>query len=247
MAHKRTLATVMIGGLAAALALSACSGSADASQDQVTSVPSSASEQSADAAPATETEKVTVEGVGAVTDEYGTVLVYATVVNPTADKVLASVSFAGYDAAGTVLGTASDSAPIVAAGDRQQVVTYLSVPEGAQVASTTAQVDIIDSSKDEHPTSLLTSSQLNIQSDEYSTSVTGTLDSAFDQAFSSPGINATCTDASGAVVAAGFTYGDATVVPGQPYPYSISLTALADAVPVACVVTAGVTSLSEAA
>ncbi|GIG21008.1 hypothetical protein Cch01nite_17320 [Cellulomonas chitinilytica] len=236
--------TVALGGVVAALALSACSGSADASQEQVTSTPSTAaSEQPADAAPTPEAGKVTVEGVGAVTDQYGMVAVYATVVNPTTDKVLASVSFAGYDAAGTVLGTTSSSAPIVAAGDKQQVVTYLSVPDGAQVASTTAQVEIIDSSKDEHPTSRLTPAQVTVQSDDYSIKVTGTLDSAFDQSFTNPGLNAVCTDAAGAVVAAGFTFGDGTVVPGQPYPYSISLTGAA---PATCVVTAGVTNLSEA-
>ncbi len=249
-ASRRTALSVI--AVVAVAALSACSGSTGASGDRVTSTPVSTTTPSdsaptdatatdATTAPAVKAE-LTVVGVGFVADTYGGHVVFGTVHNPTADVAYASVSFAAYDAAGTVLGTTPDSTISPSQSDRL-VVTDISIPDGSVVAKVDAQVTVSDSQLDKHPDIAMTASNVAILGDEYSTKVTGTIDSTYSQSVTNVGVTAVCTDAAGTVVAAGYTYMDGKVVPGSPAPFSVQLTA--SSTPTACTVSAGVTNLSE--
>jgi len=246
-ASRRTALSVI--AVVAVAALSACSGSTGASGDRVTSTPASTTTASDIAVPAETTApapavkaELTVAAVGFVADTYGAHKVFGTLHNPTGDVAYVSVNFAAYDAAGTVLGTTSDSAVIASKKDKL-VVTDISVPEGAVVAKVDAQVSMVDSQLDEHPDIAMTASNVAILGDKYSTKVTGTIDSTYSQSVTYVEVSAVCTDAAGTVVAAGYTYMDGKVVPGTPAPFSAQLTASAK--PTACTVTAALTSLSE--
>ncbi len=243
-ASRRT--TLSVIAVVAVAALSACSGSAGSSGDRVTSTPAGTTTSSDVAAPETTAPAVkaelTVAAVGFVADTYGGHKVFGTLHNPTGDVAYASVNFAAYDAAGTVLGTTSDSTISPSQSDRL-VVTDISVPEGAVVAKVDAQVTVSESQLDQHPDIAMTASKVTVLGDQYSTKVTGTIDSTYSQSATNVGITAVCTDAAGTVVAAGYTYMDGKVVPGTPAPFSVQLTA--SSTPTACTVSAGVTNLSE--
>ncbi|HEY3548331.1 MAG TPA: FxLYD domain-containing protein [Propionicimonas sp.] len=152
--------------------------------------------------------------------------------------------FAAHDAAGTVLGTASDSTISPSRSDRL-VVTDISVPEGAVVAKVDAQVTVSESQPDKHPDIAMIASKVAILADKYSTMVTGTIDSTYSQSVTYVWVTAVCTDAAGKVVAAGYTYMDGKVVPGTSTPFSLDVTA--SSTPSACKVSAGVTNLSKGA
>lgn len=247
-ASRRTTLSVTAAAVAVA-AMSACSGSAGSSEQRVTSSPAGVSTSSG-AAAATEAAapsptvkaEMTVTEVGFVVDSYGGHKVFGTVHNPTGDVAYTSVNFAAYDAAGTVLGTASDSTISPSTSDRL-VVTDISVPEGAAVVKVDAQVMVMDSQTDKHPDIAMTASNIAILGDKFSTKVTGTIDSTYEQSVTNVGVTAVCTDAAGKAVGAGYTYMDGKVVPGTPAPFSVQLTA--SATPTACKVSAGVTNLSE--
>lgn len=247
-ALRRT--TLSFTALVAVATLGACSGSAGSSGARVTSSPAAVASTSAGAAAATELTtpsptakaELTVAEVGFVVDGHGGHKVFGTVHNPTGDVAYASVNFAAYDAAGTVLGTTSDSTISPSTSDRL-VVTDISVPDGAAVAKVDAQVTVMDSQADKHPDIAMTASKIAILGDQFSTKVTGTIDSTYEQSVTNVGVTAVCTDAGGKVVGAGYAYMDGKVVPGTPAPFSVQLTA--SSTPTACMVSAGVTNLSE--
>jgi hypothetical protein len=241
--------TLSVIAVVAVAALSACSGSAGSSGDRVTSTPAGTTTPSDIAAPAETTApapavkaELTVAAVGFVADTYGAHMVFGTLHNPTGDVAYASVNFAAYDAAGTVLGTTSDSTISPSQSDGL-VVTDISVPEGAVVAKVDAQVTVSESQLDQHPDIAMTASNIAVLGDKYSTKVTGTIDSTYAQSVTNVGVSAVCSDAAGTVVAAGYTYMDGKVVPGAPAPFSVQLTA--SSTPTACTVSAAVTNLSE--
>ncbi|KQY46208.1 hypothetical protein [Cellulomonas sp. Root137] len=228
---------------AALLVLAGCSGDAPASTDRVESTPD---EQVESSAPATdeasqETGEVALGSVGFVADDI-LPTVYATLVNSTLDVVMVEVNYAAYDAAGAVLGT-TVSYDVIASETTSQTATYISVPDGSAIAKVDAQVTVSDSQPDAHPDIAMTAGNITILADEWSTKVTGTIDSTYTQSVTNVAAAAICTDAAGTVVAAGSTYLSGTVVPGTPAPFDISLTAAS--VPTACTVTAGVSNISE--
>ncbi len=234
--------TGALAGLAV-IALAGCANDTAASSDRVESTP--IAQGTTPAAPATTqdapTPEVSINNVGFVADDV-LPMVYGIVDNPTDDIAVVEVAFAAYDAAGAVLGTTS-SYELVRSGASTQSATYISTPDGSVIAKVDAQVSVSQSQPDEHPDSTMTAGNLTVTSDEYTSQVTGTVASTYNQSVTNVGATAICTDASGAVVAAGTTYLDGTVVAGSPAPFSISLTASAD--PAACAVTAGPTTLSE--
>lgn len=236
--RQRMLTTLV--SLATVAVLGACSSNAPASPDRVESTPQESAAPTATEEAVSEPEgEVTVSQVGWVADDYSTVP-YGTVSNTTDQVSSVSVNFAAYDAAGTVLGTSSDTT-MVRAGQTQFVIGYLDIPAGAVVAKVDGQAAVNSSEVDSSPGSAMTAGQINVSSDEYSSKVTGTIESTYEQSVTDVLATAVCTDAAGTVVAVGFTFVEASVAPGAEAPYEISLTGSA---PTACTVNATPSGLS---
>jgi hypothetical protein len=115
------------------------------------------------------------------------------------------VSFAAYDAAGEVLGQQETSAPIARAGATVATTVPIEIKTG-KVAKVTAEVNILQKQKDDHPSSAFVASGVRYRPGEYDASVTGKIASRYDQDVKDAYVVAVCRNAAGRIVGGGEDY-----------------------------------------
>ncbi|WP_158441142.1 hypothetical protein [Kribbella steppae] len=115
------------------------------------------------------------------------------------------VSFAAYDAAGEVLGQQETSAPIARANATVATTVPIEVKTG-KVAKVTAEVNVLQKQKDDHPTSAFVASGVRYRPGDYDASVTGKITSRYDQDVKDAYVAAVCRDAAGKIVGGGEDY-----------------------------------------
>ncbi|TCM33681.1 hypothetical protein [Kribbella sp. VKM Ac-2568] len=205
----------MTGKLVAAIAaagmlLTGCSGgstasSGDVQADQATATASSSATPSTQTSPSAKAAgglKITEVGFGKSGDY---VTAVAVILNGTDQISSLQVSFAAYDAAGEVLGQQETSAPIARAGATVATTTPIEIKSG-KVAKVTAEVNVLQKEKDEHPSSAFVASGVKYRPGEYDASVTGKITSKYDQDVKDAYVAAVCRSAAGKIVGGGEDY-----------------------------------------
>jgi hypothetical protein len=171
-----------------------------------TSVASRASEPSAASSGKLEVTKIGF-GVDKKAPEPRFAQLVAVIKNGTDNITSMTVSFAAYDASGDVIGQQETSAPVARAGATVATTVPVELPKGATVAKVTADINVLQAQKDDHPESQFIASKLRLRSGEFGDDrVTGTVTSQYSSDVKDAYVAAVCYDAEGAIVAGGEDY-----------------------------------------
>jgi len=209
--------------------VSACGAPASTSGAQVAqgtaSAPSSVASPTAEA-PAGSSGKLEVTKIGFGVDKKAPEPRYAEIVavikNGT-DKITSmAVNFAAYDSSGDVIGQQETSAPVARAGATVATTVTVELPRGAKVAKVTADVNVLEAQKDDHPESQFIASKVKLRTGEYGDDrVTGTVTSKYSSDVKDAYVAAVCYNAQGTIVAGGEDY--FTVASGKSAAVQVNL------------------------
>jgi hypothetical protein len=134
-----------------------------------------------------------------------------------------TVSFAAYDASGSVIGQSETSAPIVRAGATVATTTVIDLAGDVEVDSVDARVSVLQAQADDNPDSRFVPSDVNFRAGEFGSSVTGKIKSEYQQSVTSVYVAAVCYDEAGNITAGGETYVD--IPSGQTVPVEVDVSA----------------------
>lgn len=143
-----------------------------------------------------------------------------------------TVSFAAYDAAGSVIGQTETSAPVIRAGATVATTTVLELETDAEVDSVDARVSVLMSQADENPESAFVPSDVNVRAKQFGHSVTGKVESRYQDSVTNVYVAAVCWGPDDTITAGGETYVD--IPSGDTVPVEVDLFAPENYAPARC-------------